>query len=572
MIILLPVISALLVLAQLTPPSAPHAPGCLCRLGLTALHQEPANGTRLNQPDNRPVAGDSREVHLSNLRQLTFGGQNAEAYWNLDGTKITYQTKQPQFPDEQIFTMNADGSNKTLISTGKGRCTCSYFTPDSAAVYFSSTHELNEGAQVPIDMSEGYIWKVNPQFALYRRTLSTNQLDRILRKDGYIAETTIAPNGTYMTFTGLFEGDLEIYRANLDGTNIQRLTSEFGYDGGPFVSWDSQSIVYRRDNLQTQAQRDDYSRLLLQNKVRPGDLDLWIMNADGTNKRQVTALPGASFAPFLHPDNRQIIFSSNFHDPSGREFDLFVVNVDGTGLRQITFTPEFDGFPMFSRDGKKLIWASNRYGLERGETNIFVADWTDTPAVTETKAEANHDVWVYSFASVQDTDPFLRAWGTGAATAEFDPQGEDSVSLVSFALPEASGDVLSATLTLRHIKNDTARTNMRRYPILLHLIPAGFDEKTWDLSKAGPYWPKGDPIATGRPGFIYADGSFDLNFDLLSVNREVIEAIKSGQVAFAISSRLPASELGREAIYKLHSRNTPDAALRPTLTVSRSRD
>ncbi|MCG9894353.1 MAG: hypothetical protein MH204_02610, partial [Fimbriimonadaceae bacterium] len=270
------------------------------------------------------------------------------------------------------------GSDKRLISTGFGRTTCSYFTPDEKWIYFSSTHRRNPGAQKPLDMSEGYVWMVNPDFELWRSRPDGTGLERVLSRRGYIAETTISPDGTYMTFTGGFDGDLDIYRSDLDGNNIKRLTDEFGYDGGPFVSWDGKKIVYRRaPSFRTPEEQRAYLELWKKNKVRPGEMELWIMDADGSNKKQVTKLGGANFAPFLHPDGSRIIFTSNHHDPRGREFDLFVVNVDGTGLKQITFTPDFDGFPMFSKDGRKLIWAGNRNGKVRGETNVFVADWAE---------------------------------------------------------------------------------------------------------------------------------------------------------------------------------------------------
>lgn len=328
-------------------------------------------------PDSRAVPSHPDEKYFGEVRQLTFGGQNAEAYWNVEGTKIVYQARQPGYPDEQIFLMNADGSGKRLVSTGKGRCTCSYFSPDGKWIYFSSTHERNEGAQKPIDMSKGYVWMVNPELALYRVPADGGKPEAVIVKPGYVAEATLAPNGKYLTFTGSFDGDLDIYRADLDGQNIQRLTRERGYDGGPFVSWDSKTIVYRRDVLESEAERKDYEALLDEHMVRPGKLEIWIMDADGRNKRQVTRLGAASFAPFLHPDGKRIIFSSNYADPKGREFDLWMIRIDGTGLQRVTYTPEFDGFPMFSRDGRKLAFASNRYGSERGETNVFVAEWKD---------------------------------------------------------------------------------------------------------------------------------------------------------------------------------------------------
>jgi Tol biopolymer transport system component len=327
----------------------------------------------LQTPAQAPVD----EPHLKNIRQLTFGGQNAEAYFNRDCTLLTYQTRQPEFPDEQIFTMKLDGSDKKLHSTGKGRCTCSYFSPDGKWIYFSSTHERNEGPQKKLDFSKGYVWMVNPDFALYRTPAKGGPITPVIKKPGYIAETTIAPNGKFMTFTGNWEGNINIYRSDLDGKNIKTLVDEPGYNGGPFISWDSKKIVYRRSVISGEADLKEYRELLKEDLVRPSKMEIWIMDADGRNKRQVTKLGGASFAPFLHPDGKRVIFASNYADPKGREFDLYIINIDGTNLVRVTSTPDFDGFPMFTRDGKKLVFASNRNGKVRGETNLFIADWVD---------------------------------------------------------------------------------------------------------------------------------------------------------------------------------------------------
>lgn len=329
-------------------------------------------------PKNKRHASHPQERNLTNIRQLTFGGQNAEAYWNLDGSKIVFQSTQPGYPDEQIFTMDAEGGNLKLISTGLGRCTCAYWSPDGKWIYFSSTHDKNTGRQTPVDMSKGYVWKINPQFGLWRARPDGSNLEKVIDMPGYVAETTIAPNGQYMTFTGSWNGNIEIYRSDLNGMNIRKLVDEYGYNGGPFVSWDSKKIVYRRSApFADETARQEFADLLAQNMVRPSKMDIWIMDADGRNKKKLTDLGAASFAPFLHPNGRQVIFSSNHHDPRGREFDLFVINTDGTGLRQVTFTPDFDGFPMFTRDGKRLIWGTNRHGSTSGETNVFVADWKE---------------------------------------------------------------------------------------------------------------------------------------------------------------------------------------------------
>lgn len=328
-------------------------------------------------PAAKEVPLNPSEKHFSKVTQLTFGGQNAEAYWSKDGKHIVFQSLQPGFPDEQIFLMNSDGTDKKLISTGKGRCTCSYLTPDNKFIYFSSTHERNEGPQKKLDMSKGYLWMVNPDFAIYKHNLKTGVTEPVIKANGYLAETTIDPGGRYMTYTSDKDGDLEVYRSRLDGTREQKLTDEAGYDGGPFVSWDGKKIVWRRDLIESDDEMKDYKGLLAQHLVRPSKLEIWIMDANGKNKKQVTNLQKASFAPFLHPDGKRIIFCSNFEDPKGREFDLYLINVDGTGLEKVTHTGDFDGFPMFSRDGKKLIFASNRNGKVRGETNVFVADWKD---------------------------------------------------------------------------------------------------------------------------------------------------------------------------------------------------
>jgi TolB protein len=195
----------------------------------------------------------------------------------------------------------------------------------------------------------------------------------------YDAEATLSPDGRTIVFTSLRDGDLEIYTMQVDGSNLRRLTRTLGYDGGPFFSPDGKQIVYRAWHPATARDSSDYLDLLGRNLVRPGRMEIWIMDSDGSNKRQVTRLGGANFAPFFHPDGRRILFASNHPNPRSRNFDLYLVNLDGSGLEQVTTHGEFDSFPMFSPDGRRLVWASNRHGRVAGETNLFIADWVERP-------------------------------------------------------------------------------------------------------------------------------------------------------------------------------------------------
>lgn len=323
----------------------------------------------------KPIYG---ERHLKNVRMLTQQGQNAEAYWDVEGKNLVFQSMLPGFVDEQILFMDRNGEQRRMLSTGKGRCTCAYFLPGTDRVIFSSTHVTQEGPQPPVDMKKGYVWMVNPNYALFSSKVDGSDLKPLIVKPGaYVAEATVSPDGKYMVFTSDFEGDLEIYRANLDGTGIKRLTKEVGYDGGPFISWDGKHIVYRRSHFDTDEEVTEYKKLLGQHLVRPTRMDIWIMDADGSNKCQLTFLPGASFAPFMLPNNKKVIFSSNWQQPRGRDFDLYTVDLKSGSIERITYSAGFDGFPMLTKDGKTIVFANNRYAKQPRDTNVFVADWVD---------------------------------------------------------------------------------------------------------------------------------------------------------------------------------------------------
>jgi Tol biopolymer transport system component len=329
----------------------------------------------------RPLAGapvEARELHLTDLRQLTRGGENAEAYWSPDGAELVLQSTHPPYACDQIFRLPADGSGgSSLVSTGTGRTTCSYFTADGRRILYSSTHLAATACPPPPDRSHGYVWPIDPGYEIFSGLPDGSDLVRLTENQAYDAETTVCPLDGSMIFTSTRDGDLELYRMDAGGKNVRRLTEAPGYDGGAFFSPDCSRIVWRASRPKEGPELEDYRRLLAQGLVRPSKLEIWVAAADGSDARQVTYLDAASFAPSFFPDGRRIIFSSNYGDPKGREFELWAINGDGTDLERITFTPGFDGFPMFSPDGSRLAFASNRNQSAPGETNVFVARWRD---------------------------------------------------------------------------------------------------------------------------------------------------------------------------------------------------
>lgn len=322
------------------------------------------------------AADAGSERRLRNVTQLTFGGENAEAYFSFDGRRLIFQSTRDGVRCDQIFTMNVDGSDVRMVSNGEGRTTCGYYLPDGRSIVYASTHLGSPECPPRPDFSRGYVWPIYDTYDIFRADADGSNLVRLTDTPGYDAEATVGPDGR-IVFTSLRDGDMEIYSMNPDGSDVKRLTNRIGPDGGAFFSADGSQIVFRSKEIPPGPERDEYQALLKDGLWRPTDLEIFVMNADGSNIRQVTDLNGSSFAPFFHPDGRRIIFSSNHHDPSGRNFDLYLINVDGTGLERVTYNDTFDGFPMFSPDGKKLVFASNRDGKSPGETNVFIADWVD---------------------------------------------------------------------------------------------------------------------------------------------------------------------------------------------------
>lgn len=338
-------------------------------------------------PGIGPFPGE--EKHLKNIRQLTFGGQNAEAYFSPDGLRLIFQSTRANLKCDQIFTMFLDGSDQQMVSTGKGRTTCAYFLKPSLLnlplhrvpqrILYSSTHLGSPDCPPRPDYSQGYVWPIYPTYDIFTANDDGSDVQQLTDTPGYDAEATLSKDGRKIVFTSMRMGDLDIYSMDSDGKNVKRLTHEIGYDGGPFFSPDGEWIVYRANHPHGAKETAQYRQLLQENLVRPTTLELWLMRADGTAKRHITELNAASFAPSFFPDGQRVIFSTNYaSDPTQGtmgNFELYSIDIKGTHLERITFSPGFDGFPMFSPNGLHLVWASNRNAKAPHETNIFIADW-----------------------------------------------------------------------------------------------------------------------------------------------------------------------------------------------------
>jgi Tol biopolymer transport system component len=338
-----------------------------------------------------PSVSNPTERHLGHIRQLTFGRQNAEAYFSFDGRKLIFQstndwTTGPAVAAKpageglgcyQMYVMDIETGHIQMVSTGKGATTCGYFYPGDRRVIYASTHEASSACPPKPKRGAAYRWALD-DYDLYAVDLDGGNFKRLTATPGYDAEATLSPDGNTIVWTSVRDGDLELYTMKLDGTGVRRLTNEVGYDGGAFFSPDGTRIVYRASHPTKPEDVARYRDLLAQGLVEPNQLEIFVMNADGSDKRQVTANGASNFAPFFHPDGRRIIFSSNVgtHGEKGRpSFHLYLINDDGTGLERITTEGHFNSFPMFSPDGKRLVWVSDRHATEPGEFNVFLADW-----------------------------------------------------------------------------------------------------------------------------------------------------------------------------------------------------
>lgn len=343
--------------------------------------------------DGQPLRGQDaedsslrnpEETHFRNVRQLTFRGQNAEGYFSPDGSRLVFQATRAGDECDQIYTLDISSRTVRPVSEGTGRHTCSYFYPDGERVLFSSTRQWGDRCPAEPGLAQGYVWPVYSTYDIYMAKPDGSEVKQLTTAFGYDAEATFSPTGERIVFTSMRNGDLDLYTMEPDGTDVRQLTDQLGYDGGAFFSPDGSQIVYRAHHPQDPEAVAEYKSLLKDGLIQPTNLQIFVMDADGSDKRQVTDNDAVNFAPYWHPSGDKIIFSSNMHDPEGRNFDLFLINTDGTGLERVTYSEKFDSFPMFSPDGGRLVWGSNRNNAKPGETNLFIAEWVDSSESTAT--------------------------------------------------------------------------------------------------------------------------------------------------------------------------------------------
>ena len=316
------------------------------------------------------------EKHFIDLKQLTFSGENAEAYFSSDSKSLIFQSHDGDSLCDQIYIMNIETRETKMVSTGVGVTTCSFFEyPDCKNFIYSSTHLGSKKCPPKPDYRSGYVWKLYQDYDIFKSSIDGSNIIQLTDSDNYDAEGTVAFDGSKIIYTSMVSGDLDLWTMDLNGLNKKQLTNRLGYDGGAFYSPDVKKIVWRAYYPETEKEIKDYNNLLAENSIRPMALQIWVMNSDGSQKTQITKNKSANFGPYFFPDGERIIFSSNMHDPKGRDFDLYSIDLNGENIERLTFYDGFDGFPMFSPDGKYLVFASNRNQIKKGDTNLFICEW-----------------------------------------------------------------------------------------------------------------------------------------------------------------------------------------------------
>ncbi|MCV6629139.1 MAG: hypothetical protein OIF50_04695 [Flavobacteriaceae bacterium] len=324
------------------------------------------------------------EKHFKSIKQITFGGDNAEAYWSFDDKQLIFQSNYKEWGVncDQMFLMHAEevfyDKKPPMISTGLGRTTCAYFLPDNKHFVYGSTHLGGEECPpAPLRREGKYVWPIYPSYDIFVADLEGNITKQLTTEPGYDAEATVSPKGDKIVFTSMRTGDLELFTMNIDGSDVKQITYELGYDGGAFFSPDGSKLIFRSSRPKTPEEIKEYKDLLAEGLVQPTQMELYICNADGSDLRQLTNLGNANWSPFFHPSGKKILFSSNFEAERGFPFNLYMIDIDGKNLKRITHSETFDAFPVFSNDGKKLVFSSNRNNGGGHDTNLFIAEWQD---------------------------------------------------------------------------------------------------------------------------------------------------------------------------------------------------
>lgn len=347
-----------------------------CAAGAGAQnHQAPAD--TLHYPE---------ETHFRNIQQLTFGGDNAEAYWSYDGKYLVFQRTSAVngVPCDQIFVgkvpaKQGETFQYKMVSTGKGRTTCAFFTRDNKHVVYASTHKGGDECPPPVDRARygnRYIWPVYASYDIFMSDLNGKIVKQLTNTPGYDAEAVISPDGKKMLFTSTRNGDLDLFIMDLKSGKTKQITHELGYDGGAWFSPNGKQIIWRASRPKTDEEIKEYKELLKEGLVAPTRMEVFIANADGSKARQVTSLGQANWAPNFMPDGR-VIFCSNHEYKRGFPFNMYTMNADGTNIEKISRDKGFDAFPMFSPNGKKIVFCSNRNNGGTRDTNVFVADWNE---------------------------------------------------------------------------------------------------------------------------------------------------------------------------------------------------
>lgn len=335
--------------------------------------------------DDHQKSSDSlqffEEKHFSNVQQLTFGGDNAEAYFSFNNQLLTLQITNPKagLACDKIFWMDLKDGKLHPLSSGKGRTTCSYFMPGDKSIIFASTHGTQDTCPPVPDRQKikKYVWPLYPSYDIYVASLDGKIIQQLTNTKGYDAEATLSPDGKTIIFTSTRNGDIDLYTMDVKGGHLKQITNTLGYDGGANFSPDGKKIVWRASRPTTDSEIKEYKELLAADMVAPTQMEVFVANADGSDVQQVTKLGQANWAPAFHPSGKKIIFSSNHQSPRGFPFNLYLINLDGTGLEKISHDGGFDAFPMFSPDGKKIVFCSNRHNGGGHDTNVFIADWKD---------------------------------------------------------------------------------------------------------------------------------------------------------------------------------------------------